>query len=255
MSTGGMFRDSHPLAWTFHNNTAGVRGVLPSDGRDHPQAPHKEYPGAALSALPAPRLPPIPLERALRARASCRRFSGSPLGLAELATVLHAAYGVWARGRLAGLELLERAAPSAGGLYPLELYVLAVAVESQATGVYHYSPLLHGLEQVAATPLPPQLVTSLFMGQPWAGQAAAVVVLSAVVGRGLDKYGERGYRYLLLEAGHATQNLNLAAAALGLGACNLGAFADEDLADLLGLDLEVEIPLYGVAVGSPAEDG
>jgi SagB-type dehydrogenase family enzyme len=239
----------------FHNNTAGVHGVLPSDGRTHPQEPHKEYPSAALSALPAPRFPPVTLEDALQARVSCRQFSSSELGLVELATLLHVAYGVRARGRLGGLEFLERAVPSAGGLYPLELYVLAVTVESQVPGVYHYSPLLHALEQVAATPLPRQLVTSLFMGQLHAGQASAVLVLTAVVGRSLDKYGDRGYRYLLLEAGHVTQNINLTAAALNIGACNLGAFADDDIADLLGVDTEVEIPLYGVAVGSPAQGG
>jgi SagB-type dehydrogenase family enzyme len=79
-----------------------------------------------------------------------------------------------------------------------------------------------------------------------------VVVITAVPGRSLWKYGDRGYRYLLLEAGHAAQNLNLAAVEAGLGCCNLGGFFDEELAGLLLVDTEEEMPLYAVAVGVPA---
>jgi SagB-type dehydrogenase family enzyme len=250
-----MFRSSHPLAWTFHGNTAGVHGILPADERVHLPAPPKEYPSAPLLALPAPRLPPVLLEQAMRERISCRRFSASPLGLEELATLLHAAYGIRSRSQLGGLELLERPVPSAGGLYPLELYVLVREVEAQPRGVHHYNPVLHGLEQVSATPISREAVTALFAGQPHAGGAGAVVVVTAVVERSLDKYGDRGYRYLLLEAGHVAQNLNLAVAALRLGACDLGAFADHDVAELLGVDLEAEIPLYGIAIGRPEAPG
>lgn len=248
-----MFRKAHPLAWTFHGNTAGVLAVPTHDGRVHLQKPHKEYPNAPLFPLPAPSIPPVLLEEAVRERVSCRQFSGSPLGLVELATLLHSAYGVRSRSQLAGLEFLERPVPSAGGLYPLELYVFVTAVESQATGIHHYNPLLHALEQMTATSPSRQVVTASFMGQPQVGQASAVIVLTAVVERSLSKYGDRGYRYLLFEAGHAAQNINLAAVALNIGACNLGAFADHDVAELLGVDTDVEIPLYAVAVGSAAE--
>jgi SagB-type dehydrogenase family enzyme len=85
-----------------------------------------------------------------------------------------------------------------------------------------------------------------------AGSASAVVVLTAVVHRSLRKYGDRGYRHLLIEAGHVAQNLNLVAAAMSLGTLSLGGFFDQDLAALLDVSLEVEIPLYAVAVGIPA---
>lgn len=81
-----------------------------------------------------------------------------------------------------------------------------------------------------------------------------VVVLSAVLARSLPKYGDRGYRYLLLEAGHVGQNLDLVASALGLGAVNLGGFYDDELARLLCLDPEWEIPLYATAIGVPTAD-
>jgi SagB-type dehydrogenase family enzyme len=80
-------------------------------------------------------------------------------------------------------------------------------------------------------------------------------VLTAVVERALAKYCDRGYRYLLLEAGHAAQNLELAAAALSLGACDLGGFVDHDITELLDLDGDEEIPLHSVAVGLPAGEG
>src|SRR5262245_9738467 len=87
------------------------------------------------------------------------------------------------------------------------------------------------------------------MGQHYLTDAVAVAVIAADVERTLAKYGDRGYRYVLLEAGHCAQNLNVAAAALGLGTCNAGGFFDQELADLLTIDTDAEVHLYAVAVG------
>ena len=103
-------------------------------------------------------------------------------------------------------------------------------------GAYHYVPLTHTLEVVRPDPLPSLLTAEMFLGQPYLSAAAAVIVLTAVVERSLWKYEDRGYRYLLLEAGHVAQNVNLTATALGLGCLNLGGFFDEDVAALLRLD-------------------
>jgi SagB-type dehydrogenase family enzyme len=89
------------------------------------------------------------------------------------------------------------------------------------------------------------------MGQPVACDAGVVLLIAADVQRLLRKYGDRGYRYILFEAGHVAQNLNLVAGALGLGSCNLGGFFDQELGHLLQLDAESEIALYGVAIGVP----
>jgi SagB-type dehydrogenase family enzyme len=211
--------------------------------------PFKEDLDADVLALPAAQLPDLPLADALLRRSSCRRFSGSAIAVAQLATLLHAAYGVLATVELGG-EFCERPVPSGGGLYPLELYVIAQNVDGLGAGVHHYVPLGHLLETVRPDALPSLLTAEMFLGQPYLIEAAALVVITATVERSMWKYEDRGYRYILLEAGHVAQNVNLCAEALGLASLNLGGFLDEDLARLLKLDEEREIALYGVAVGA-----
>lgn len=248
-----MFRDQHPLAWMFHKNT--IRWLFNVHGLVTPQyqgAPFKEYFGVPTVALPESQLPATPLRDAIASRFSCRRFSDQPLKLLDLATLLHAAYGIRDRLFLGDTEFLERPVPSGGGLYPLELYLLINQVEKIKPGVYHYAVLHHTLEQLRSLQLPKPFISDLFMGQPYAAEASAIVILTTVIERSLWKYEERGYRYILFEAGHVAQNLNLVASAMGLGSLNLGGFFDSDMANLLQLDLEQEVPLYGVALGMPS---
>jgi SagB-type dehydrogenase family enzyme len=247
------FRDHQPVAWAYHRNTSRwpFNVGIPELGEEHPLPP-KEYPGALHYALPAPRRPDATLAEALRARLSCRRFAETGLSLETLATVLHAGYGVQQQMELGSLEFPLRPVPSAGALYPLELYLLAREVDGLEAGVYHYEIFTHELEEIRLVPLPPRFVEYLFMGQFYVGRAAAIVVMTAVVHRSLRKYGDRGYRYVLFEAGHVAQNLNLMGAACGLGSLNLGGFFDHDLAALLEVPLESEIPLYAIALGCPA---
>jgi len=245
-----VFRSLYPLAWTFHKNTCRwIYNLQSPPDTASTEAPLKEYPHSPLLSLPEGRRSEVSLLEAIAARFSCRRFVDRPLELADLSTLLRSAYGCAGRVFLGELEFLERPVPSGGGLYPLELYLLARRVESLEPGIYHYAVLPHALEQARALEIPARFTADLFLGQPYAAEAAAIVVLSAVLGRSLWKYGDRGYRYLLLEAGHVAQNLNLTAAALGLGSFNLGGFFDGDLATLLDLDAEQEVPLYAVAVG------
>jgi SagB-type dehydrogenase family enzyme len=247
------FRTGQPLAWAFHRGTARWAFNTPTVASPVP-LPGREDPTARWVELPAP----LPLTRSLGevlvGRVSSRAFTSEAIGLPALSTTLHAAYGVLGRRVGGGVELIERPVPSAGGLYPLEISLLVRAVEDLEPGVYHYVPLAGGLEQVRAGQLPYELVSYLFMGQPWVAQAAVVLVLSAVTDRSLTKYGDRGYRYLLAEAGHVAQNLALVATALGLGAVSVGGFFDDELGGLLGLDEEREVPLYAAALGRPATD-
>jgi len=127
--------------------------------------------------------------------------------------------------------------------------VLAQRVQQLDGGVYHYVPLGHRLEVVRPDALPAHLSSEMFLGQPYLVQAAAIVVITAVVERSLWKYDDRGYRYIVLEAGHVAQNINLCAAGLGLASLNLGGFFDEDVTALLKLDPDREIVLYGIALG------
>lgn len=250
-----MFREKYPLAWTFHRNTSRWPfNMQPLREQTEPEAPFKEYLSAPLFPLPEPQPPTISLGEAITRRASCRRFSATPMPLPALSTLLKLAYGVQDQVFVGEQEFMERPVPSGGGLYPLELYLLVRHVDQIAPGIYHYAPQPHALEQISTTPVPPSLLGDLFMGQPYIGEAAVVLVLTTIVERSLWKYTDRGYRYILFEAGHVAQNVNLVAGGLGLGALNLGGFFDASLAALLGLDLEDEVPLYGMALGVPTTD-
>jgi SagB-type dehydrogenase family enzyme len=211
--------------------------------------PGREHPLAPWVPLPAGNETDVGFLEAIERRVSCRRFTPESMRLPALAALLRGAYGITEHSRSDVLDLVDRPVPSAGGLYPLEVSLIVRAVEGLAPGVYHFVPAADGLEQLRGDAIPPPLLTDLFMGQPWVAEAALIAVLTAVPERSLPKYSDRGYRYLLIEAGHVGQNLALMAAALGLGAVSLGGFFDDELAGLLRLDTERELPLYATAIG------
>ncbi|MGC9317636.1 MAG: SagB/ThcOx family dehydrogenase [Armatimonadota bacterium] len=184
----------------------------------------------------------------IRDRRSQRRFTGQPLGLQELSQLLWASQGV--TGQVHDMEL--RAAPSAGALYPNETYVVAQAVEELPEGVYHYDVRGHALGMLADGDYSGDLAQAC-LGQSWMESAGAVFVWGAVVARCAWKYQNRAYRYLYLDAGHLGAQLQLAAEALGLGACNVAAFFDDEVAGLVGIDSRSEVAVYVTAVGRPAE--
>jgi SagB-type dehydrogenase family enzyme len=190
----------------------------------------------SATALPAPALASgTSLEEALVRRRSVREFENTPLTPSELGQLLWAAQGITHdRG--------FRTAPSAGALYPLELYVVT------AEGVFHYEPQGHRLRTVSHGDARPALCQAALSQVP-VRQAPAVFVVTAVRERTAVKYGaERSPRYVHLEAGHAAQNLLLQAVVLGLGAVPIGAFYDEDVQAALGVPADHE-PLYLIPVG------
>lgn len=199
----------------------------------------KRYPGAPLVPLPKPARLWRPLGWALRRRRSARPAEGA-FPLRELGTLLQAMHGRRADG--------SRAQPSAGALHPLEAYVLARAVGGLPDGCYHHDIIGHGLEPLGQ----PASAAPWFVEPGAFEQAAALVVLTAVMPRLEVKYGERAYRFALLEAGHAAQNLLLAAAARGLAATPVGGYFDDHVHDALGLDGVEEIALYVLAIGRRA---
>ncbi len=247
----GPIRERFPLTWTFHRNTSRWTFNTLEAGSEGVPTPGKEHPDAPFVPLPQIDLPAVSLAQAINDRFSCRQYLPTPARLADLAVVVRGAYGIKRRGTTADLELLERPVPSGGGMYPLEVYLLVTHVLELAPGVYHYAPVADGLERLREVALPAPFMTYLFMGQHFVAEAAFVVVFTAVLTRSMRKYGDRGYRYVLFEAGHAAQNVNLVAAAAGLGSCNLGGFFDNELGALLALDLEQEVPLYAVVAGVP----
>lgn len=179
-------------------------------------------------ALPPPQLKGSgSLEEALQARRSVRRYSKESLELNEVAQLAWAAQGITKNRRF-------RTAPSAGALYPLELYLLAGNVKGLEPGLYHYLPHQHALEKIADTDMRTELAGSAY-NQKALSRAPAVFVITGVKKRTERKYRGRAERYVYIEAGHAGQNLLLQATSLGLGSVIIGAFFDNTVRDLLGL--------------------
>ena len=202
-------------------------------------------------ALPEPTRLDLPLGEALAGRRSTRAFGDRDLTQADLAAVLRAGYGV--TGALpvkACAPQPLRTAPSAGALYPLELFVAAMRVDGLHARIHHYDPLAGAIVRL---PVP---ATALRDATPYSdlvSEAAAVLVIAAVFWRSRFKYGLRAYRFTLLEAGHVAQNVLLACAALGLAAVPLGGFFDRRLDELLDLDGVDESALYAICLGHAAE--
>jgi len=177
------------------------------------------------------------LEKALGARRSIREFKRDRLTDGELSQLLWAAQGVTS---LDGL----RTAPSAGAIYPLEIWVVT------GSGLYHYEPREHGLTQHCDGDLRPEICRAALL-QEAITQAPAVFVIAAVFERMARKYGEqRTPRYIHMEVGHAAQDLLLQAVALDLGAVVIGAFNDREVESVLSLPADQK-PLCLIPVGHP----
>ena len=177
----------------------------------------------------------LALATALRLRRSVREFTAGELTWGEIAQLLWAAQGVTEEA------VALRTAPSAGALYPLELHA------ATRSGVYRYRPQSHTLVRRDQHDVRDSLARAA-LDQTYVADAPCVFAISAVVTRTMRKYGARGERYVWMEAGHAAQNLLLAACALGLASTPVGAFDDDRVAKVLGLDGR-EKPLYLVPVG------
>lgn len=191
--------------------------------------------------LPALRLDSkISLEACLLKRRSIRSYTNAALSLADVSQLLWAAQGITAEGR-------RRTAPSAGALYPLELYLVACGVDGLAPGAYHYRPERHGLILVKAGDLRRELAQAA-LGQDCVANGAATILFAAVYARTSAKYGRRAARYVHIEVGHAAQDVFLQATALGLGTVTVGAFDDEEIKRVAALP-ETHDPVYMMPVG------
>lgn len=191
--------------------------------------------------LPKPRLSSeVSIEQTLLERRSMREFADTPLTIDEVSQLLWAAQGITA-------EWGGRTAPSAGALYPLELYVVVGNVAGLPQGVYKFRPEGHELAKVADGDQRSRLAEAA-LGQVWVKEGAIDIVVAAIYERTTRKYGERGIRYVHMEAGHAAQNLYLQTTAMDLGMVTVGAFDDERVGEILGLP-EDEAPLYVIPVG------
>jgi SagB-type dehydrogenase family enzyme len=209
----------------------------------------RKQPASVLSetALPAPEGSAV--TDAIRRRRSCRAFRPAVMPLVSLSSMLNNAYGVVGSTSFGDrTRFLSRAVPSAGGLFPLELYVVLRRVDGLEDGLYHYDVLGHGVRLMRRGDLFP-----MFYTYPFIQDANLVIAVAAVFMRVQKKYGPRGYRYILIESGHVGQNLCLRAAEMGLATLCMGGFVDSELNALIGLSPTREGVIYTLAAGYEAE--
>jgi len=197
----------------------------------------------AFYVLPAPRSDSnTSVEQALVSRRSRRSFHDTPLSIEKLSQILWAAYGI------TDSERGFRTAPSAGALFPLEIYVVVGNVTGLSPGVYKYVAQGHKIIKIADGDIRAELAEAA-IGQPMPKYAPATVVYTAVFDRTVVEYGVRGrQRYVFADLGHSAQNIHLQAETLGLGTVAIGAFTDERIKELLHLPAEEE-PLYLMPIG------
>jgi SagB-type dehydrogenase family enzyme len=211
----------------------------------------RRHPVLAPVQLPAPEWPDTSLGAAVRARRSLSDLGSGRIGLAELSVVLAGAAGVTGTASgPAGTPIPVRAAPSGGGLFPLDLLVLPLRCDGLDDAVRRYDPERHVLEATGLRLAPGALAGAVYQ-QEIPSTAAVFVAVAATFARTRVKYGLRGYRFALLEAGHVVQGALLAATAAGLRSVPVGGFLDAGLEELLGLDGVRESVVHGFAVGRP----
>ncbi len=217
-----------------------IRYILPSKS---PPVP-REYPAAKRIKLSSVKGPEQSLYQSISKRRSIRSYGDKELTLEELSQLCWAASGV--SGRAGGYRL--RTAPSAGALYPLELYLMVNRVNSVPPGIYHYHPHDHVLEEVRSGDYSGKLARAA-LGQDMIADSAVTFIISCIFARITSKYDVRGYRYAYMEAGHISQNIYLTATALGLGSVAIGAFFDEKVNEIIKIDGIEETSLYLHPVG------
>lgn len=231
---------SESLGDTYHRETKYVRpggpGVTPVS---------VERPGKVVS-LPAPTEDEGDgLWSVIKRRRSIRRFDQSkPLTLTELSQLLWATQGLTADPR----DDRFRASPSAGALHPLDTYLVLNRVEGLPAGVAFYDVSSREIRLLAGGDFSEDIAMAA-LDQSMAGDAAAVFIWVAVPGRSKPKYRDRAHRYVYMDAGHIGGQLHLAAVALGLGCCAIGAFLDDEVNAVVGVDGERETAVYMSVVG------
>ena len=210
---------------------------------------YKAYPNAPRVALPNVALDGelddgLATARAIATRRSIRAYAPTPMTLDELSRLLFLTGGI-----TAGLHgNARRTAPSSGALYPIEIYSVVHRVDGVQPGVYHYAYREHALEQVRAGDFRAHVVEQ-GIAQEFLGECGVVLFFTMILQRMRPKYQDRSYRYGLLEAGHVGENAYLAATSMGLGACGIGAFMDDAINEMLGVDGVEEATVYMLAAG------
>jgi SagB-type dehydrogenase family enzyme len=239
------------VAELFHENTK----ITPfENGDEMASLPEPLEPGISLARIALPRVGAVnrvTLEDAVARRVTDRQFNPAavmPLDTLSRLLALSCGFTAVAGPEAGGAFQFHRATPSAGASFPLEIYPVLFRIQGAAPGVYRYEPGDHSL-----TLLRPgwfhQQIAAWTLHQSYVADTSILFVVAGFPDRVRPRYGERGYRYMLFEAGHIGQNLSLLATAYGLGSLCIGGFVDMAIGRLIGLNEITEIPLYLAAVG------
>jgi len=218
-------------------------------------APSLHYDDRPSVALPARQaLLEMPIGKAFERRRSSRGFVPEALTQDSLAALLHIAYGQTMENADGMFPRPFRSVPSAGALYPLELYFHSVHVPGLDAGLYHYDTA-RNLVRLVREGDGSRFISEGLVQRTLPFDTTLMIFLTGLPRRCTFKYRERGYRFMLMEAGHVAQNICLAAAAMQLGALCIGGFLDEKIDEFLGIDGLDHASLYLVAVGKESEPG
>lgn len=200
---------------------------------------YKGYPRLKEIKLLPPEFPnKTTLKKVLLNRISTRKFSNQPITIKQLSSLLYFS---------AGIKENNRFYPSAGARYPLEIYIVSLNIQGLSPGIYHYYLKSHSLEYLSNLK---KFNLNECFDQSWTRKVSCFIIITAIFKRTTIKYGDRGYRYILIEVGHLGQNIYLNCEALNLGCCAIGGFVDDKLNDLLDIDGLNESAIYVFAIGT-----
>lgn len=247
-------------SFIFHQTSKSIQmdhKAVPLNPKDWPEEWHKvrykSYPRLSRIYLVGSALEESEFKMNPLLRTSRRKFQKSTLTLRDISALVQYSCGINRGAQIdkTGKERIRsyRVQPSAGALYPIEMYILLRdTAEGIRPGLYHYNVKMHALELLNDKQFSDEEFAKIFV-DTWETGAAAIIFLTAVFHRTQSKYGERGYRHVLLEAGHIGQNLYLVSDALGLGCCAIGGTRDEEIERLLDIDGVNESLVYTLVVG------
>jgi SagB-type dehydrogenase family enzyme len=231
----------------YHSETKYYRDRMSGGRMQFPDISifYKTYPDADIIVLPELDLSQgESIWDVMQRRRSIRQYSQDAISIDDLAMLLWAIQGITAqRG-----DYNFRTSPSAGALYPIETYLMAKRIENVDQGIYHYDVYKHRLEVIKKGDFGIEL-TNAALEQDMIDNSALTFIWTAVLARSKWKYRERAYRYIYMDAGHICQNAYLAGEALGMGCCSIGAFFDDEVNSVIGIDGKSEISVYLCTIG------
>jgi SagB-type dehydrogenase family enzyme len=251
-----LFHENSKLSKSEYDLEIGRYGALTNeDLRKQIDGIHQSllFEGYPIVQLPKPlALLDCPLGEAISTRNSALAMEPCTLTGEMIATILHYSYGITRESQDMTFPRPFRSVPSGGALYPLEIFFYSTHVKDLPAGLYHYNPVQNHLRRLRESDGSQRLSEAII--QPHIALGASLIVfITAVFERTIFKYGDRGYRFILLESGHVGQNMTLVCTALGLACLTIGGFFDRQVDNFLELDGVTHSTVYMLAAGNKRE--